>query len=163
MTLEELTTGMKERVEEEEAKRELDELKRESELRRKERQTRESQRDLLEELYEDEYVIDNPPECYERYEADSALAHLRGTIERQHTQVKNNSAEFGEQEIEAAKDTIDIMATYGQLAEKDIAALTRLDLPSEVYSHAIDTLASVREQNQRKNTIRETIGRWLSP
>ena len=150
-------------VEEQEAKNKLSELREEQKKRRKDRRVRERQRDLLEALYEDEFVIDNPPECYERYEADVAIAYLRGSVERQATEAEHADSEFGAREIEAAKNNIDIMATYGQLAEKDIAALTRMDLPEEVYSHAIDTLADVREREQEPPTIREAIARWLSP
>ena len=150
-------------VEREEASQKLTKLREQKKHRMKERHAREAQRDVLEALYQDEFVIDNPPECYERYEADTAIAYLRGSIERQHIEAEHDDVRFDDEEIKAAKDTIDIMATYGQLAEKDIAALTRMDLPAEVYTHAIDTLSEVREEDQEPPTIREAIARWLSP
>ena len=146
-----------------EAKMKLDELREQEKHLRQERKTKEAQRDFLERLYADEFDIDNPPECYERFEADSALAYLRGSVHRRHRKSDSGEAEFGDEEIQAAKKTIDVMATYGQLAEKDIAALTRMDLPPEVYTHAIETLSEVRQEQEEPPSLRESLARWLSP
>lgn len=150
-------------VEDKEAQLQLDQLRAEAKHRRQERKTREAQRDLLESLYNDEFDIDNPPACYERFEADSALAYLRGSVMSHQTKVETGEQEFDEQEMKAAKETIDVMATYGQLAEKDIASLTHMDLPPEVYTHAIETLADVRAEKEEPPSLREVLARWISP
>jgi|GEM_PF-5791714 len=161
--MEQSQSAAERRANNKEAKMKLKELRDEQQHLRQERKTREAQREFLEDLYVDEFDIDNPPECYERFEADTALAYLRGSVRRRHIKSDGGEAEFGDEEIQAAKDTIDVMATYGQLAEKDIAALTRMDLPPEVYTHAIGTLSEVRQEQEEPPTLRESLSRWLSP
>lgn len=153
---------------------------------------KENAKEALEQLYSSEFPIDDPPESFERYEAEMAVRALRTSVaDLAHyegdttvlvadlnesddiedaivTEVPDEDPRYGEtvtqHRIEIAKSSIDVMATYGQLAESHIAALTRRDLPSEVREHAIDTLAEIRdEQEEESLSLREALGRWLLP
>ena len=126
-------------------------------------QVKTSAREALEELYDDEFSLDNPPDSYERFESEMAVRNLRTSVERITLDPDGYGHEATDRRIEAAINTIDVMGTYGQVAEQHLAVLSRMDLPEEVYSHAIDTLADVREREQEPPTIREAIARWLSP
>ena len=67
-----------------------------------------------------------------------------------------------EAEIDIAKDSIDLMATYGQLAEPHMARLTSRSLPEEVRRHAIVKLREVRDDaTDEPLSLREALGRWL--
>lgn len=153
---------------------------------------KENAKEALEELYASEFPVDDPPESFERYEAEMAVRALRNSVaDLAHYEgdtkvlVANLSdsddiddAVVGEipepdgrygkaitqKRIDIAKSSIDVMETYGQLAEPHIAALTRRDLPSEVREHAIDTLADIRgEADEESLSLREALGRWLLP
>jgi hypothetical protein len=153
---------------------------------------KENAKEALEELYSSEFAIDDPPESFERYEAEMAVRALRNSVgalayERGDTTVVVADIDEGDdindavvtewpdedglyeeaitqKRIEIAKSSIDVMETYGQLAEPHIAALTRRDLPSEVREHAIDTLADIRRENDDEAlSLREALGRWLLP
>jgi len=151
---------------------------------------KEHAKEALEELYHSEFPIDDPPESFERYEAELSLRALRVSVEELRniwgdttTYVVPPEGDIREYEvedmpdrdevheavtnhhIEIAKDTLDVMATYGQLAESHIAALSQRELPSEVRQYAIATLAELREENdeevEESLSLREAIGRWL--
>jgi len=171
----ERTTPRKERemlvneieVEDEEAlRRRAIEERQEQNIResgKRQSQIKTSSREALEELYDEEFSLDNPPDSYERFESEMAVRKLRTSVERITLDADGWGHEATDRRIEAAINTIDVMGTYGQVAEQHLAALCRMDLPEQVYSHAIDTLAEVREEEQEPPTIREAIARWLSP
>lgn len=133
---------------------------------------KEHAKEALEELYHSEFPIDDPPESFERYEAECAVRALRGSVEaldrEKASQLEDISPVYGdgvsEAEIEIAKESIDLMATYGQLAEPHIAQLTSRSLPEEVRRHAIVKLREVRDnETDEPLSLREALGRWLLP
>lgn len=136
---------------------------------------KEHAKEALEELYYSEFPIDDPPDSYERYEAECAVRSLRSSVEAldrdraaRLEDVSDVSDVFAcdvsDEEIEIAKDSIDLMATYGQLAEPHIATLTARTLPEEVRRHAIEKLRQVREESKDEPlSLREALGRWLLP
>lgn len=157
-------------------------------------------KEALEELYHSEFPIENPPDSFERYEAELAVRHLRQSIETMFGDVENDpghrrvvvesgaegddvkevgfeeateraaqrgtevsrrlAIDLGEVEMQAeafataeelqslhvkqAKNRIDVMKTYGQLAEPHIAALTHAFIHSDVRAYATETLAELR-------------------
>lgn len=151
---------------------------------------KEHAKEALEELYHNEFPIEDPPDSYERYEAEAAVRALRVSVESLENVWGDTTTyvippEGGVRETEVsempdrddiheavtkhhikiAKDTIDVMETYGQLAEPHIAALAQRGLPSEVREYAIESLADLREgkrnEPEKSLSLREAIGRWL--
>lgn len=149
---------------------------------------KEHAREALEELYHNEFPITDPPDSWERYEAEVTLRHLRQSIadtfapavERQQT-IQINLADrpdavediiggdvevevkqpLTDADIEESKRRIDVMATYGQLAEPHIAALTYYKMPPRVRSYATEVLAEIRDEKQSSKSLSETIRDWL--
>jgi hypothetical protein len=153
---------------------------------------KENAKEALEQLYSNEFPIDDPPESFERYEAEMAVRALRNSVAdlaHQHgdttvvvadiddgddigdavvSEWPDEDSLYEEQitqhRIEIAKSSIDVMKTYGKVAEPHIAALARRGLPSEVREYAVETLAEIRgEQEQESVSLREALGRWLLP
>jgi len=153
---------------------------------------KEHAKEALEELYHSEFPIDDPPDSFERYEAEMAVRALRGSVaDLAHpngdttvvvadiededdiddavvSEWPDENGLYQEQitqkRIEIAKSSIDVMATYGQVAEPHIATLAQRGLPSEVREYAIETLASIREEQKKESlSLREALGRWLLP
>lgn len=133
-----------------------------------EQAAKEHAKEALEELYASEFPIDDPPESFERYEAELAVRHMRESVNGMFTADGNilptkpdneddDPAEF----VDAAMSIIDVMATYGGLAEPHIAALTGGAIPPEVREHAIETLGELRDDSDDPQSLREAIGRWL--
>lgn len=120
------------------------------------------ERDLLEDLFDDEFVLDNPPESYKRYEAELSVRHLRNVVEVLASGDGYAGVEATDSRVEAAVNSIDVMGTYGDVAEPHLAALSRTDLPEEVYNHAIEVLGELRQEKEEPNTIKEAFIRWLS-
>lgn len=149
---------------------------------------KEHAKEALEEIFENDFPINDPPESWERYEAEVTLRHLRQSIvdmfapavEREQTiqinladrpdavediigesvevEVKQPLTDAG---IEESKSRIDVMATYGQLAEPHIAALTYYKIPPRVRSYATEALAEIREETQESKSLSETIRDWF--
>jgi len=141
-------------------------------------------KEALEELYSSDFPIDDPPESFERYEAEMTVRHLRGSIEErfQHKsrtelyyQIDGSDGEmqevpeFIEEQVadkaawdnfaEEAKRRIDVMATYGDVAESHIAALT-IVAHSGVRKYATETLAEMREEEQDGKSLTAAIRDW---
>ena len=114
--------------------------------------------DTLEELYDDEFPIDDPPDSFERFEAEMSVVNLRRGIGQ-----LNFRDEITDPEIELAKQSIELMASYGQLAEVHMGAVVAFeDIPMEVRQKAAAELESVREENTESLSLREALARWLS-
>lgn len=133
---------------------------------------KEHAKEALEELYHSEFPIDDPPDSFERYEAECTVRALRGSVESldrlKASELEDHSPVHGDgvsdEEIEIAKESIDLMATYGQLAEPHIASLTGRTLPDEVRQHAVKKLREVREDaDDEPLSLREALSRWLLP
>jgi hypothetical protein len=149
---------------------------------------KEHAKEALENLYASEFPIEDPPESWERYEAELAVRHLRQSItdmlasavERDYSifvddaddpEVIEEVAADGvgstlaktiiDARVEQAKNRIDVMATYGQLAEPHIAALTYSDIHSDVRAYATETLAEIRDRQEPSKSLSETIRDWL--
>lgn len=149
---------------------------------------KEHSKEALENLYSNEFPIEDPPDSYERYEAELAVRHLRESItdmfappahreqnvfvdDRDNPEVVEEVA-VGDTDstvmraiidarVQQAKNRIDVMATYGQLAEPHIAALTYSDMHSEVRAYATETLAEIRAEQKSSKSLSETIRDWL--
>lgn len=154
---------------------------------------KENAKEALEELYRNEFPIDDPPDSYERYEAEMAVRALRNSVEslthrgrktKILVDVYNLDGDIDdavvdeasvtempaddevinrvvtEHHVEIAKSSIDLMATYGQLAESHIATLAQVGLPSEVRQHAIETLAEMREETNESKSLTAAIRDW---
>jgi len=152
-----------------------------------EQAAKEHAKEALEELYASEFPIDDPPESFERYEAELTVRHMRQAIsgmfavDHHAPAVELTVAVDADGETDAeteweglsehdllnytahAKQMVDVMATYGALAEPHISALTYGSIPPEVREHAIETLAELRDDTDDPQSLREAIGRWLLP
>jgi hypothetical protein len=142
-------------------------------------------KEALEDLYSNEFPIDDPPESFERYEAEAAVRHLRGSIEQifepndrlapVQIEVVIDSADgeaidweadWGKNLddvtafIEHSKRMIDVMATYGAVAESHIAALSYPKIHPEVREHAIETLAEMRDETNESKSLTAAIRDW---
>jgi len=149
---------------------------------------KEHAKEALEEVFENDFPINNPPDSWERYETEVTLRHLRQSIvdmlapevpreQHIHVNVSDSSqsveevagedVDFSVQQaiidarVEQAKDRIDVMATYGEVAEAHIAALTYSNMHSEVRAYATETLAELRNEKQSSKSLSETIRDWL--
>lgn len=152
---------------------------------------KEHAKEALEELYASEFPVDDPPESFERYEAELAVRHMRQAIKGMfgvddYVQPVEMDVTIlpGEDDVdvdvdetwqkvlsdadlpeftEHAKRMLDVMATYDAVAEPHIAGLTYAGIPPEVREHAIETLAELRDDSDEPQSLREAIGRWLLP
>jgi len=154
-----------------------------------EQAAKEHAKEALEELYASEFPIDDPPESFERYEAELTVRHMRQAIKGMfgaddHVQPVELKVTvlLGEDDVnvdenwkkllsdadlleltEHSKRMIDVMATYDAVAEPHIAGLTYASIPPEVREHAIETLGELRDDSDEPQSLREAIGRWLLP
>jgi len=130
-----------------------------------EQAAKEHAKEALEELYASEFPIDDPPESFERYEAELAVRHMRESVNGMFLPAKHDDGEDEDdgaaEFVDDAMSIIDVMATYGGLAEPHIAALTGGAIPPEVREHAIETLGELRDDSDGPQSLREAIGRWL--
>ena len=118
-----------------------------------------SAEDVLEEMYGNEFPIDNPPDSFERFEATHAVGNLRDTVEQLNVQ-----DEVSDKDVVLAKRSVELMASYGQLAELQIADITAFDdLPMEIREKAAAELESLRHEETESLSLREALARWLSP
>lgn len=154
-----------------------------------EQAAKEHAKEALEELYESEFPIDDPPDSFERYEAELTLRHLRASIVAMFTRTGQlehhfvvNAADGEVTEVpeltdteepdeaawdeaawdqldDEAKQRIDVMATYGNLAEQHIAALTSVE-HSEVREYATKTLAELRADNTESKSLTAALRDW---
>jgi hypothetical protein len=139
-------------------------------------------KEALEELYNNEFPIDDPPESFERYEAELAVQHLRESVE--HIYEVGNRATAVEvdvtiqvedeevlqeidwdginlfQYVKHSKQIIDVMSTYGTVAEPHIAALTDGAIPPEVSEYAAETLADIRTESNDTKSLSAAIRDW---
>jgi hypothetical protein len=150
---------------------------------------KEHAKEALEEVFENDFPINDPPESWERYETEVTLRHLRqGIVDmlapevsreqhihydgEQDSEVVAEMAELPHQDVdvakavvearvEQAKQRIDVMATYGEVAEPHLAALTYSNMHSEVRAYATEALAKVREEKQSSKSLSETIRDWF--
>jgi len=143
---------------------------------------KEHAKEALEELYNNEFPINDPPASFERYEAELAVQHLRESVEyifevgdkRNTVEVDVTIKSGGEevlqeidwngvelfQYVEHSKQVIDVMSTYGSLAEPHIAVLTGAGYPSEVSEHAAETLAEMRDDSSETKSLTAAIRDW---
>jgi hypothetical protein len=150
---------------------------------------KEHAKEALEELYASEFPVDDPPESFERYEAELTVRHMRQAIKGMfgvddyvQPVEMDVTVLLGENDVdvdktwakvlsdadvleltEHAKRMIDVMATYDTVAEPHIAGLTYASIPPEVREHAIETLGELRDDSDEPQSLREAIGRWLLP
>lgn len=118
-----------------------------------EQAVKEHAKEALEELYKNEFPIDDPPESFDRYESELALRHLRGSV----VSMFNHADD--DEYVKEAKQRIDVMATYGSLAESHIAALTDVQ-HSEVRTYATDTLGELRTERTESKSLTAAIRDW---
>jgi hypothetical protein len=151
---------------------------------------KEQSKEALEELYASEFPIDDPPESFERYEAELTVRHLREAVESlagryterleiqvQHVydgseaaktetetqiQVDDEAVDSGaiQRRQQQCKQIIDVMATYGALAEPHISALSGEQVLPAVRTHAIETLAEMRDGTGDSQSLTEAIRDW---
>lgn len=147
--------------------------------------------EALEELYSSEFPIDDPPDSWERYEAELSIRHLRESVqtlvgtepfqpleinavvvtedgvgevsnitEKPSPEAAEVSQAVWDRRVEQSKRIIDVLATYGQVAESDIAALTDGGVHSEVRAYATETLAEIRQEQNESKSLTAAIRDW---
>jgi hypothetical protein len=179
-----LHTSPQERVEELDAKLELDERRVESHDVEDELATeraRQILRDDIEKLYHNDLDIDNPPDSIEAFERRVTLRKLASTAMRFGSEgmvllrVDDLSA-IQTESIEAfledrgspveparAKKAIDRMATYGQPAEQFLAAVADGDsVQPEIAEYALDALAELQEREEEPDGLVDALRSWWS-
>jgi len=147
-------------------------------------------KEALEQLYGNEFPIEDPPDSFERYEAEVALRHLSDSIANMFKDDPHPTREIqvvvdvvgGEIDditeapeippepvlhheawqlaIEQAKSRIDVMATYGQVAEPYLASLTYDHIHSDVRAYATETLAEIRDSSDGSQSLTAAIRDW---
>lgn len=182
--LSDLKTSPQDRVEDLDAKLELDERRVESHDVEDELATeraRQILRDDIERLYYGELDIDNPPDSIEAFEQRVTLRNLASTAMRFGSERKilldagklstidtgniKSILESRDSPVEPAraKKAIDRMATYGQPAEQFLAVVANDDsVQPEIAEYALDALADLQERDKEPDGLLNILRSWWS-
>jgi len=133
------------------------------------RSLKEYAREELENLYNDEFSVDNPPACFERHEQEVALTNLMRSVRTLFTDTETTEANDvreeiqqrgGASKVEQAKNILDVMATYDNLSEPYIAAITKDTDNADVRAYATETLAELRTEQSQSKSLTAALRDW---
>lgn len=128
-------------------------------------------REELEEIYADRFPADDPPDCITRYESEATLRNLTHSVHRLHTGSMQPDRTDREREevvehvvsdsiVDESKAIIDVMATYGQLAEPYLAGLTSHGVHPDIRVYATQALAELRSDKDESKSLTAVLRDW---